>query len=148
MIKQKLQEQMILALKSKENKRLIILRYIIAKIQNEEINKKRELNNEEIIIILKKLLQEIKESIEAAKKNSRDNLLQDYENEKKIIESFIPAQLDEDKLKDEIDKIIEENKNLYQKNPKSIIGLCIKNLRTKADVEKILSLLKNNYGIG
>jgi uncharacterized protein YqeY len=147
MLKQKLQEELIQALKNKQINKLGILRYILSKIKNEEINRKRELTEEEIIIIIKKLLKENEETYFYAQKNKDNNLIQKLTEEKNILSSYLPKSLSKDGLTQAIEKIVKENQEIFNRNPKAIIGVCIKNLKTKAEVEEIRKLLKEKYGI-
>ncbi|GAB4218675.1 MAG: GatB/YqeY domain-containing protein [Candidatus Microgenomates bacterium] len=141
MLRQKLQEEQILALKSGDKTKLSVLRFIISQIKNKEIDKKAELTDDEIVLVLKKLVKEITESIEAFKKGGREDLVKENENQLQIINQYLPKELTDDQLKQEIEKIIEENKLIFEKNQKAIIGICVKNLRSKADSSRILKIL-------
>lgn len=141
MLKQKLQQEQINALKAKESVKVNILRYILSKIKNKEIEKKEELTDEEIIIIIKKIVKELKESIEAFKKGKREDLVKESEKQLEIVSLYLPKELSDEQIKEEIEKIIAQNKELYDKNPKAIIGICMKNLRSKADSERIMKIL-------
>ena len=69
MLRQKLQDDQISALKVGNKTKLNILRFILAQIKNKEIDKNPpaggELNNEETLLVIKKVTKELKESIEA-----------------------------------------------------------------------------------
>ncbi|MGB9707260.1 MAG: GatB/YqeY domain-containing protein [Microgenomates group bacterium] len=147
MLKQKLQEEQIQALKKKQINKLNFLRYILSKIKNKEIDKKRELTDEEIIVIIKKLLKENKETYFYAQKNKNEGLMQKLTEEKNILSAYLPRPLSKKELVDAINKIIKENQQIFNRNPKAIIGICIKNLNTRAEVDEIRNLLKENYGI-
>ena len=127
MLKNQLKNDLLSALKEKNEKKVSILRVALSKIQNEEINKQRQLTDEEVILILQKLKQELEEEKEAAIKAKREDL------ETKANEE----------LKQEIKKIIEENKDLWQKNPKSLIGVCIKSLKAKAETKRIIEIINS-----
>lgn len=141
MLRKKLQEDQIQALKTKNQEKLEVLRFLISAIKNKEIEKKSELNDEEIILVIKKIVKEIKESIEAFKKGQRSDLVEKNKKQLEILSFYLPKELSDEELKKEIEKIIQENKNLYEKNPKAIIGVCMKTLKTKADSSRILKIL-------
>jgi Asp-tRNA(Asn)/Glu-tRNA(Gln) amidotransferase B subunit len=46
-------------------------------------------------------------------------------------------------LKKEIENIIAANQEMYQKNPKTIIGICMKELRGKVDPARIMPILNS-----
>ena len=143
MLKNKLKNDLLSALKEKNEKKVSILRVALSKIQNEEINKQRQLTDEEVILIIQKLRQELEEAKEAAIKAKRQDLEKKANEELNIIAPYLPKPLSDDELKQEIQKIIEENKDLWQKNPKSLIGICVKSLKTKAETKRIIEILNS-----
>lgn len=143
MLKNQLKNDLLSALKEKNEKKVSILRVALSKIQNEEINKQRQLTDEEVILIIQKLRQELEEAKEAAIKAKRQDLEKKANEELNIIAPYLPKPLSDDELKQEIQKIIEENKDLWQKNPKSLIGICVKALKTKAEAKRIIEVI--NY---
>jgi uncharacterized protein YqeY len=143
MLKNQLKNDLLSALKEKNEKKVSILRVALSKIQNEEINKQRQLTDEEVILILQKLKQELEEEKEAAIKAKREDLETKANEELNIILPYLPKPLSDEELKQEIKKIIEENKDLWQKNPKSLIGICIKALKTKAETKRIIGIINS-----
>lgn len=143
MIKQTIKQNQVAALKSGDQTRLNILRYILSKIQNQEIKKQNELTDEEVVTILQKQIKELKESLLAAEKAGRKDLINQTKLELKIVSQYLPTQLSDKELKEEVKKIIQQNQPLYQKNPKAIIGLCVKQLKAKAETGRIISTLNS-----
>lgn len=141
MIVKKLQDEQINSLKSGDKTRLEIIRYILAQIKNREIEKKGELTDEESVTVLKKIVKELKESIEASQKGQREDLASGYQKQLEIVSEYLPAEISDEKLKKEIDALIDKNRDLYTKNPKAIIGICVKELRSKADPSRIMKIL-------
>ncbi|KKP73286.1 MAG: hypothetical protein UR68_C0005G0020 [Candidatus Roizmanbacteria bacterium GW2011_GWA2_35_19] len=145
MLRQKLQDDSIVALKSGDKAKLSVLRFIIAQIKNQEIEKfgpvGGELNDEEVMVVLKKFSKELKESIEAFEKGNRTELVADNKKQLDIVMAYLPKEIDDTELSREIDKIIAENKSVFDENPKKIIGLCMGKLKSKADPARIMKLL-------
>jgi len=141
MIKNKLKNDLLSALKEKDEKRISILRFALSRIQNNEINKQKELTDEEIILILQKIKQELEEAKEAAIKAKRTDLEEKANKEINIILPYLPKPLSDEELKQEIKKLIEKNKELWQKNPKALIGVCVKALKTKAETKRIIEVI-------
>ncbi|OGK55948.1 hypothetical protein A3I50_04420 [Candidatus Roizmanbacteria bacterium RIFCSPLOWO2_02_FULL_37_9] len=151
MIKEKIIQDQIVALKNHEPDKLSILRYILAKIKNKEIEKKSidpaqqssELTDDETIMVLRKIVKELNESIEAFEKGKREDLVSEYQKQLEIVSFYLPKELSDEELKNEIKKIIDNNRKLYEKNPKAIIGICIKELKSKADPTRIVKILNS-----
>ncbi|GIW64358.1 MAG: aspartyl-tRNA amidotransferase subunit B [Patescibacteria group bacterium] len=145
MLKQKIQEDQIQALKSGDKDRLDVLRFILSQIKNKEIDKNQpsggELTDEEVILVLKKIAKELKESIEAFKKGGREDLVKENEKQLAVVNQYLPKELSDWQLQQAIEKIIADNKDIFEKNPKAIIGICMKSLRAQADSSRIMKIL-------
>ncbi|MBI5127305.1 GatB/YqeY domain-containing protein [Candidatus Roizmanbacteria bacterium] len=145
MLRQKLQDDSLAALKTGDKEKLSVLRFIIAQIKNKEIDKKTDLNDEETLFVLKKFAKELNESIEAFTKGGRTDLVAENKKQLEIVSVYLPAEITDEELKKEVDKIVTENKQIYDQNPKAIIGICMKLLKSKADPQRIMKVL-SAYG--
>jgi len=143
MLKKKIQEAMFKALKEGKKDEVETLRFLLARLKNLEIDKQKELSDDEVIDLIQKLIKELDESIASFEKGGRGDLLSQAKKQKEIISQFLPPQLDDEALEAELKKIIEQNQEVYQKNKKAIIGVAIKALRGKATSERIVSKLNS-----
>ena len=94
------------ALKNKKNDELIVLRSLIAKLKNNEISRGRELNEDEVIKVIRTSIKQIKESINIYKKAKRLELAEKEELELIIIESYVPEMLSDEQIQDLVEKSI------------------------------------------
>lgn len=147
MLKDKLQADQLTALKSGDKKTLDVLRFLLAQIKNKEIDKQSDLTDEEAVTLLRKQIKELQESIDAFTKGARPDLVTEYEAQKRVVEQYVPAQMTNEDLASEIKKIVEANQEMYQKNPKTIIGVCMKELKNKADSSRIIKVLHDLYKV-
>ncbi len=143
MLRQQLQADQLQALKSGDKGKLEVLRYILAQIKNREVDKKTELNDEETMDVLRKYVKQLNESIEAFEKGGRPELAAEYKAQKEVATAYLPQQLSDEELNAEIQKIIDDNKELYEKNPKAIIGKCMQGLKNKADSARSMAVLNS-----
>ena len=143
MIRQKLQDDQIAALKAGDKTKLGVLRFILAQIKNKEIDKKSELNDEETISVLRKVIKELKESVEAFEKGGRKELAEDSKKQLDFASFYLPAEISDEELKKEIEMVIQENQTVFDNNQKAIIGICMKNLKSKADPGRIMKTLQS-----
>ncbi|OGK29344.1 hypothetical protein A3D06_01245 [Candidatus Roizmanbacteria bacterium RIFCSPHIGHO2_02_FULL_40_9] len=141
MLRSKIQGDMTTALKDRNQTRLDALRLFWSELKNEEINTKKELTDEDILRLLKKHVKKIQEAAEMFQKGDRNDLYEENASQIMILSAYLPAQLSEEELKKEIEKIITDNRDLYDKNAKAIIGIVMKELSSKADSKKILEIL-------
>ncbi|OGK09289.1 hypothetical protein A2767_03575 [Candidatus Roizmanbacteria bacterium RIFCSPHIGHO2_01_FULL_35_10] len=147
MLRKKIVADQIQSLKNHDQEKLSILRYILAQIKNKEIDKKIELIDEEIITVLRKIAKELNESIEAFKKGKREDLISDYQKQLDIVSVYLPKEISDEDLKKEIEKIVAENKEIYDKNPEAIIGVCVGKLKNKAESSRIVRLLQSSIKV-
>lgn len=106
--KGKIDEEMVLAAKTKDKLRLSALRMLKNGLHNREIDLKRELNEAEFLQLLSSMVKQRKDSIEQFVKGGRTDLVEKEEAELKVIEEFLPAQLSEAELDAAISEAIRE----------------------------------------
>ena len=150
MLKQQIFTDQIQALKKHDQEKLSILRYILAQIKNQEIDKKTpeskgisELTDDETTLVLRKIAKELNESIAAFKKGDRQDLISEYQKQLQVVSSYLPKDLSDAELKQEIEKIMQENQAVYKKNPKALIGIAVGKLKSKADSARIVRILQS-----
>jgi uncharacterized protein len=83
------------AMKNKEAERLSTLRMVKTAIKNREIEKMAPLTDEEAIKLLQSLVKQRRDSIEQYNQGGRPELAEKEAAEIKIIEAYLPAALDE-----------------------------------------------------
>ena len=115
------------AIKSQEKQRLATLRLINAAIKDRDIAVRSEENTEgvsdsEIILILSNMVKQRKQSIVQYEEGGRIELAERERQEIKIIEEFLPNQLNEQEIREEVSKIIESKDQLSIKDMGKIMG--------------------------
>jgi hypothetical protein len=114
MLKTKLKDELIIAMKDKNQLRVSTLRMVNASIKDLEIsqrtnNQTDEISDNDIIDILVKMVKQRKEAADTYKQGNRDDLSKKELDEIKIIEEFLPKQLSEDEVIRIIEALISEN---------------------------------------
>ena len=141
----KIQTDQLSALKARDQEKLNILRYILAQINYKKIDKKSDLTDDEIVQVLRKVQKELDETIESAKQAKRENLRNDAEKQKAVVTQYLPKEISDEEVKKEIEKIIGLNKAVFNANKKAVIGIVMKELRTKASSQRIIQILQKEY---
>ena len=119
------------SIKEKDSNSINTLRLIRSAIKDKEISlrsKNEEITEENILAILQNLIKQRKDSIEAFAKANRDDLINNETNEIKVIEIFLPKQINENETKLIIEKIIKDN-----------------NFTSLKDMGKLMNNIKDNY---
>lgn len=88
---EKIQSDIVTAMKARDDFRLSVLRMVKAAIQLKEVEKIRKLDDNESIQLLQTILKQRKESIEQFTKGGRPELAEKETKEAAIIEQYLPA---------------------------------------------------------
>jgi len=143
MIKQTLQKEQIEAMKAKDSFKLQTIRYILAQIKNKEIDSQKELEDQEVVDVLRKEAKKLQDSITAFKDAGRLDLESESQNQLDIVSAYLPKELSDEALKAKIQEIIDQNKDLYEKNPNAMIGICVGKLKSEADSSRIAQIVRS-----
>ena len=146
-LRDKINEQFNSALKSKNKTLVSTLRLVLSAIKDKDIanrtGKNREnVKDDEIIKILRKMKKQRQDSAELYKKGGRSDLLNIEESEIKIIDSFLPKQLNEIETKKICEEVIKELGASSIKDIGKIMGTLKKKYSETIDFSKVSIILK------
>lgn len=141
-LKEKIKEDITKALKAKEKGKVSALRMINASIQNKEIEEKEKLSDEDIIKIISKELKKRKEGLEEFKKAGRDIMVEKEEKQIKILENYLPEQLEEKEIEELVEKIIEEEKAQGMEEMGEVMKKIMPKVKGKADGKLVSDIVK------
>ena len=141
----KISESIIHAMKNKDNDQLESLRAIksallLVKTQK---NSNGEIGEADEIKILQKLVKQRKESACIYANQKRPELANIELSQAKIIESFLPKQIDPDELEKIIIKIINETGAEGMKDMGKVMGIASNQLSGKADGKTISNIVRS-----
>jgi len=133
------------AIKSKNNYELESLRAIksallLARTQK---NSGGEISQADEIKILQKLVKQRKESAEIYSNQDRLELAELELNQAKVIEKFLPKQLDYDEIEKIISEIIDQSGAQGMKDMGKVMGLASSQLSGKADGKTISNIVRS-----
>ena len=146
-LREKINEQFNTALKSKNKTLVSTFRLILAAITERDIanrtsEKKEVVKDAEIIKVLLKMKKQRQDSVELYKKGERQELLEAEEAEIKIIDSFLPKQLNEDETKKICKDAIESLGASSIKDMGKIMGLIKQKYSDSIDFAKVNIIVK------
>ncbi len=115
------------SMKSKNIQAINTLRLILSAIKDKEIENRiksdsKEINDEQILILLQNLIKQRNDSIDSFKKANREDLVTKENDEIEIISKFLPKQLSQEEVTDIIKNIIDEKKLSSIKDMGAIMG--------------------------
>jgi uncharacterized protein len=94
----RISQDMVSAMKSREELKLSTLRMVKSALKNKEIDKRAPLDDKEALAVLSTMIKQRKDSIDAFTKGGRQQLADKEQAEIEIIESYMPKSLGEDEI--------------------------------------------------
>ena len=148
-LREKINEQFNIALKNKNKTLVSTLRLILAAIKEKDIanrtgEKKEIAKDQDIIKILRKMKKQRQESADLYKKGGREELLQAEQSEIKIIDSFLPKQLNEEETKKICLETIKTVGASSTKDMGKVMGALKKKYSDVLDFSKVSQIIKEN----
>lgn len=141
-IKEKMTEDLKTAMKNGDNFRRDTIRLLNSSLKQVEVDKRVVLSDEDVINILKSAYKQRLDASEAYKEAGREDLLEKENAEMKIILEYLPKQLDDEELRNEISKTI---KSMGEVGPKDMgkVMAALKHLSQVADGRRISEVVKS-----
>ncbi|MBI2843546.1 MAG: GatB/YqeY domain-containing protein [Armatimonadetes bacterium] len=143
--KQKLQENLKSAMKARDELRVSTIRLALSAVRNSEIDRRRELTDEEVTEVLARESKRRREAIEGAEKARRPDVADRERSELEILSEYLPRQLSEEEIEAIAREVIAETGAAGPKDRGRVMGALMQRLRGRADgkmvgqvVERIL----------
>lgn len=140
MLKERLTQDLKDALKSGDSKRRTILGMAMSAIKNKEIEKRSELNDEEIVSVIATEIKKRKDSIEQYQKGGRPELAEGERKEAEMLMAYMPEQMSEEDVRVEVRKAIKEMGLPAQAG--KVIGVVMAKVKGKTDGQVVSRLVK------
>ena len=139
---EQLEKDMIEAMKNKEKERLAVIRAVKAGLKQEQIDHKKEINDELLIDVVSRQIKMRKESIAEFEKGGRKDLVDQTKAEIDILMNYMPEQLSEEEVLKVIDEIFAEVKPESQKDMGRVMKEANAKLKGKADMKTVSNIIK------
>ena len=130
------------AMKAQDKPKLAVIRMVKSAMQMEELNKKRELTDEEVIDVISKQIKTRKESIKEFEKGAREDLIEATSKEIDILTAYLPKQLTDEEVIEIIEKVFEKIKPESSKGMGKIMKEVTPLVKGKADMGKVSSIIR------
>lgn len=109
MTNEELHAQMVAAMKAKDKTRLSIIRQVMAEVKNIEVNERRDVTEEDVNSMIKRLIKQTSETLEMSRQAGNNQERTDVLTQQvEILESLLPEQVSGDALVALIEKTIAE----------------------------------------
>jgi len=130
------------AQKAREVDRVRLLRGLISSINNAKIDKCSELDEEEIIEVLRREVKQRKDAIDQYQKGGREDLVKSESKEVEVTEEYLPKMMSKQRIEVEVKKIINKTGANGISDMGKVMGQAMDKLKGRADgaeVKKVAS---------
>ncbi|MDH4222983.1 MAG: GatB/YqeY domain-containing protein [candidate division Zixibacteria bacterium] len=142
-LKQRIIQDMKSAQKAGEKLKLSLTRLLKSDIQYKEIEKGEELSEEEILEVLSYAAKKHRDSIEQFKRGNREDLVNQEEEELKLILEYLPQQLNQIEIEKLVEEIISEVKAEGEKDIGKVMKALMPGIKGRADGKMVKLLVTN-----
>lgn len=142
-LKEKIHSDLLAAMKEKNEIKLQALRLLKTAVMKFEVagDKKIEATDEQVLQIIGKEVKQRKDSVDAYKKGGRADLAKKEEDEMKILQTYLPAQMSEDELKQVVNQVIKQTGMTSKADFGKVMGAVMAQVKGKADGQMVNKLV-------
>ena len=137
-----LDKDLIEAMKAKDSVSLTTLRAVKGAMKMQNIDHKKEINDELLIEVVSKEIKTRNESIKEFEKGSRQDLIDKTKAEIEILNKYLPEQLSQDEIIEIIEKVFTEVNPAGIKDMGKVMGMVTPLVKGKADMGVVSGLIR------
>jgi uncharacterized protein YqeY len=136
------------AMKAQDDVRRRTLRSLRAALANKEIEQREEgtettLSPEDELAVVRKQVNQRKDSIEQYEEAGRDDLVQREREEVEVLEEYLPERLSDEALAERLDAIIEEVGATSMADIGPVMGRAMDELRGRVDGDRVRKMVQD-----
>ena len=121
------------AQRSKDSLRLNTIRSVISSIKNQEIDLRKELQDEDVLPLITREVKKRKEAATLFEQGGRMYLMEKEKQEHAILQTYLPEQISEEDLRKRIQEVITETEAQGMKDFGKIMKVLVPEFKGKAD---------------
>ena len=145
-LQEKIESDVKTALKAGAKDKVSALRMLIAALKNKQIDRRRQLSEEEVIETIRSLIKRRKDSIEQFAKGQRQDLVDKETAEAAVLEAYLPAQLSREELEVMVRNAVDQTGALGARDMGKVMKAVLSMVGGRADGTLVSELVKQALG--
>lgn len=141
-MQERLAEEMKEAMKSRDDLRLSTIRMVRSSVKNKEIEKRRELDEQEMAEVISSLVKQRRESIRMFAEAGRTDLVAKEERELEVLSAFLPPQLSAEEIGVLVAEAVRETGASGPSDMGRVMKVLLPRVSGKADGRVVSDLVK------
>ncbi len=142
MLKQRIQDDVKVAMKAKDKARLSTLRLVTAAIKQREVDERIELDDTQVLAILEKMIKQRRDSIAQYEQAGRTELAAQELSEITIIQDYMPEGLSDAEIAALVESAIAGAGASSMKDMGKVMGQLKPKIQGRADMGQVSALVK------
>ncbi|MES9962535.1 MAG: GatB/YqeY domain-containing protein [Candidatus Sedimenticola sp. 20ELBAFRAG] len=142
MLKQRIQDEMKAAMKGGDKPRLGTIRLIMAAIKQREVDERIELDDEQVLVVLDKMVKQRRDSITQYEKAGRTELAEQEHYEIGVLQDYLPEALGEDEITALVADAIANSGAESIRDMGKVMGQLKPQIQGRADMGAVSALVK------
>ena len=142
-LKEQINEDMKSAMRIKDSARLGAIRLLQSALKQKEVDERVDLNDDDVLVIIDKMLKQRRDSIDAFKKAERNDLVEKEEFEVSVLQEYMPEPLSDNEISNIIDQAIKNLGALTMKDMGAVISAVKPELSGKANMADVSQKIKS-----
>ncbi|WP_279464346.1 GatB/YqeY domain-containing protein [Aeromonas veronii] len=141
-LKDQLKDQQKLAMLAKDKARLGAIRLLMAEIKQREVDTRIELNDEDILAVVTKMVKQRRDSISQFEAAGRQDLADKESAEIVVLQEFLPQQLTADEIAALIEQAITESGAAVMADMGKVMAVLKPKIQGRADIGAVSAQVK------
>ncbi|MEH8175062.1 GatB/YqeY domain-containing protein [Aeromonas veronii] len=141
-LKDQLKDQQKLAMLAKDKARLGAIRLLMAEIKQREVDTRIELNDEDILAVVTKMVKQRRDSISQFEAAGRQDLADKESAEIVVLQEFLPQQLTADEIAALLEQAITESGAAVMADMGKVMAVLKPKIQGRADVGAVSAQVK------
>ena len=134
------------AMRARDQKRLTALRLITAAIKQIEIDRRVEMDDQAVLVVLDKMVKQRRESLEQYESAGRDDLANQEKFELDLISAYLPEALGDDEIAALIAQAIAETGASSIRDMGAVMNKIRGEVQGRADMKAVSNIVKSRLG--
>ena len=131
------------AMKNQDKFTLSVLRMLKSALQLEKINLKKELEDKDVIAVVKRNVKQRKDSLEEYKKYGKDEEVESLEKEMEVLKKYLPEELSEEAIDQHIQEVFNELNPQSIKDMGRVMKVLTEQIGSVADMSVVSQKVKS-----
>lgn len=135
-------EETKLAMKARDKQRVGALRLVNAELKRVEVDERRELADDDVLVVLTRMLKQRRDSLAQFEQAGREDLAAQERFEIDLVESFMPRAMSESEVRELVDRVVADSNAAGMQDMGRVMAAVKEALTGRADMKLVSSIVR------